>query len=209
MPTMHDQATILKRILVIDDDHDIREMLYHSLTLANYTVNLADCGKSAIDMLRTFTPDLIILDVMLPDIDGLTALQEMWSIGYQGPVILLTGIPQAQLQTRLTHLRERGTVDWVFLKPVRRTDLLSKMEELFLKEEAIQHALDSRGEGWYLQRVLPIPEVAEVDLAGWQGWVVILVSDTGKLGHDLVTFFPKRIEPWKVLTLDDLPGLTT
>lgn len=204
---MQEHTAPTKLILVVDDDPNLLELLYQQLTFANYVVSRANTGQTAINLLKGVTPDLLILDVMLPDMDGFTVLQEMWSMGYQGPTILLTGMPYARLQAQLTRLREWESVDWVFIKPVTRTTLLRKIEELLQREEAAQQALKHRGEGWTVCKILPIPEIKEVDLAGWLGWVVLLQSETGTFGNSLVTYFPQRPDAWKVLTMDHVPGL--
>ena len=90
-----------KTVLVIDDDRDIREVARTSLELVGgFMVILADSGKSGVDLAQQARPDAIILDLMMPDLDGqqtlvqLKRLHETASI----PVILLTAKVQAKRQ---------------------------------------------------------------------------------------------------------------
>lgn len=77
-----------KSILVVDDDADIRELLVDVLTQAGYEVTATDDGIGAMTMLKKRVPDLIILDVMMPVIDGPHLMQvirnndnpEMWQV---------------------------------------------------------------------------------------------------------------------------------
>jgi two-component system KDP operon response regulator KdpE len=77
------------RILVIDDENEIRRMLQVGLSAHEYTLGEAASGKEGLNQVLIFHPDLVILDLGLPDIDGLDVLRRLreWS---QVPVIVLT-----------------------------------------------------------------------------------------------------------------------
>ena len=77
------------RILVIDDENEIRRMLQVALSAHGYTLGEAPSGKEGLNQVLIFHPDLVILDLGLPDIDGLEVLRRLreWS---QVPVIVLT-----------------------------------------------------------------------------------------------------------------------
>ena len=77
------------RILVIDDENEIRRMLQVGLSAHGYTLGEAASGKEGLNQVLIFHPDLVILDLGLPDIDGLDVLRRLreWS---QVPVIVLT-----------------------------------------------------------------------------------------------------------------------
>ena len=77
------------RILVIDDENEIRRMLQVALSAHGYTLGEATSGKEGLNQVLIFHPDLVILDLGLPDIDGLEVLRRLreWS---QVPVIVLT-----------------------------------------------------------------------------------------------------------------------
>jgi len=78
------------RILIVDDDYALREQLQQILTRQRYIVETATDGEEALDKLSETPFDLIILDIMMPKIDGLTALKEMRREGIDAPVLMLT-----------------------------------------------------------------------------------------------------------------------
>jgi len=78
------------RILIVDDDYALWEQLQQILTRQRYIVETATDGEEALDKLSETPFDLIILDIMMPKIDGLTALKEMRREGIDAPVLMLT-----------------------------------------------------------------------------------------------------------------------
>jgi DNA-binding response OmpR family regulator len=82
-----------KRILVVDDDRSIRQLYGTALLMAGFAVDAAEDGMSALNKIETQRPDLIVLDLHLPRIDGLSVLSDLransdtWSI----PVVVVTG----------------------------------------------------------------------------------------------------------------------
>lgn len=66
---------IKNNILVVEDDPDLLSLVNQKLTSEGFKTTLAETGQQAIDYLKTGRPDLILLDIILPDIDGITVLQ--------------------------------------------------------------------------------------------------------------------------------------
>ena len=64
-------ANSAPKVLVVDDDSDIVELLEYNLTKEGYSVLTASNGKKAIDIAKAFVPDLILLDIMMPQLDGI------------------------------------------------------------------------------------------------------------------------------------------
>lgn len=79
------------RILVADDDPGIRNFLRRGLQLEGYGVIEADSGEAAVELTRSAKPDLILLDWMMPGLDGPEALRRIRASGAMIPVIFLTG----------------------------------------------------------------------------------------------------------------------
>ena len=79
------------RILVVDDEPSIRDLLSKTLALAEYEVDLAPDGKTAIERLRIVPYDLLITDLRMPGIDGLTVIREGRRLRPDLPVIIITG----------------------------------------------------------------------------------------------------------------------
>jgi two-component system, OmpR family, response regulator len=78
------------RILVVDDEPNIADLLSAALTFEGYQVGIAATGAEALEQVRTFRPNLVMLDVMLPDFDGNEVCRRMRNQGEQMPIVFLT-----------------------------------------------------------------------------------------------------------------------
>ena len=79
------------RVLVVDDEASIRDLLSKTLALAEYDVDLAFDGRAALERLRTTPYDLLITDLKMPGVDGLTVIREARRLKTDLPVIIITG----------------------------------------------------------------------------------------------------------------------
>ncbi len=129
------------RVLVVDDDEDSRRLLSHLLERKGYRVVLADGGQAALDSLRTKEVDVILLDVMMPNMDGFAVCRELKKSPATAslPVILLTA--RDDMETRATGMN-LGVSDFL-AKPVNR-------EELFLR---LRTQVDARRRARILEQV--------------------------------------------------------
>jgi two-component system response regulator MprA len=82
-------ATMTARILVVDDDRKITALLRRTLAYEGYQVELASDGKQGLLTARDFPPDLVILDVMMPELDGLEVCRRLRA-GSEVPILMLT-----------------------------------------------------------------------------------------------------------------------
>ena len=114
-----------KKILVVDDETDIRHLVQEILQEEGYSVTAAENGDSARRQVRRQRPDLVLLDIWMPDVDGITLLQE-WS--EQGelpfPVIMISGHGTVETAVEATRL---GAFDFIE-KPLSLTKLLVTVE---------------------------------------------------------------------------------
>jgi two-component system OmpR family response regulator len=85
-----DHASAEARLLVVDDEPNIRELLATSLRFAGFEVHAAGDGATALRLARQVEPDLVVLDVMLPDMDGFTVTRRLREKGQHVPVLFLT-----------------------------------------------------------------------------------------------------------------------
>jgi len=83
--------TARPRVLVVDDESAIRELLSKTLALAEYDVDLAPDGRTALERLRIIPYDLLITDLKMPGVDGLTVIREARRLKADIPVIIITG----------------------------------------------------------------------------------------------------------------------
>ena len=113
------------RILAVDDEADIRELLRELLGRAGYDVDLADDGRAALRALFAARPDLVILDVNMPGLDGWQTLERIRDVS-DVPVLMLTARTGELEKVRgLT----RGADDYV-TKPFGRQELLARVQAL-------------------------------------------------------------------------------
>ena len=84
-------ASARPRVLVVDDEASIRDLLAKTLALAEYDVDLAPDGRAALERLRIIPYDLLITDLKMPGVDGLTVIKEARRLKTYIPVIIITG----------------------------------------------------------------------------------------------------------------------
>lgn len=78
------------RLLVVEDEPNIRELLATSLRFAGFEVHVAGDGATALNVAAAHQPDLVVLDVMLPDMDGFTVTRKLRDSGRQVPIVFVT-----------------------------------------------------------------------------------------------------------------------
>lgn len=87
---MVQETELAWKLLVVDDEPNIRDLLASSLRFAGFQVATASDGLSGLDLIQQDAPDLIVLDVMLPDISGFELTERLRASGIQTPVLFLT-----------------------------------------------------------------------------------------------------------------------
>jgi two-component system, OmpR family, response regulator MprA len=113
------------RVLVVEDDEDIAQALQRSLRMEGYEVRTASDGHAALEHGRTFAPDLVVLDLGLPGLDGLEVARTLRSDG-DVPILILTA--RDALESRVEGL-DSGADDYL-VKPFERQELLARMRAL-------------------------------------------------------------------------------
>ncbi|OPX07275.1 response regulator transcription factor [Mycobacterium sp. AT1] len=114
------------RILVVDDDRAVRESLRRSLAFNGYSVDLAQDGLEALDLIATDRPDALVLDVMMPRLDGLEVCRRLRSTGDDLPILVLTA--RDSVSERVAGL-DAGADDYL-PKPFALEELLARMRAL-------------------------------------------------------------------------------
>ena len=114
------------RILVVEDDRRIRDLLRRGLLFEGYTIDTAEDGETALRVAREMVPDAVILDVMLPKLDGLEVCRRLRSAS-NVPILMLTA--RDSVQDRVTGL-DVGADDYM-VKPFAFDELLARLRALF------------------------------------------------------------------------------
>ncbi|SFO22452.1 two component transcriptional regulator, winged helix family [Pseudonocardia ammonioxydans] len=114
------------RILVVDDDKAVRDSLRRSLAFNGYQVDLAEDGQVALDKLLTDRPDALVLDVMMPRVDGLEVCRRLRSAGDELPILVLTA--RDAVSDRVAGL-DAGADDYL-PKPFALEELLARLRAL-------------------------------------------------------------------------------
>ena len=114
------------RILVVDDDRAVRESLRRSLAFNGYQVDLASDGQAALDAVTAQRPDAMVLDVMMPRLDGLEVCRRMRAGGDDLPILVLTA--HDAVSDRVSGL-DAGADDYL-PKPFALEELLARLRAL-------------------------------------------------------------------------------
>jgi len=126
-----------KKILLVDDDKDFLEGTKILLEKNNFEVATALSGKECLDKLKSFNPDLLILDIMMPERSGFEVCKELKSsLEYSKiPVLMLTALKQKLSQTSysISQGLELEAEDYID-KPVEPAQLISRINALLKKE---------------------------------------------------------------------------
>jgi excisionase family DNA binding protein len=106
-----------QRVLVVDDEASIRDLLSKTLALAEYDVDTAPDGTSALDRMRQFNYDLLIADLKMPGMDGLTLIRQAKRIKADLPVIIITGFSTESSAIEAVNLGVAGYLTKPFRVP--------------------------------------------------------------------------------------------
>ena len=116
-------------ILLVDDEEDIIEFLSYNLIKEGYKVKTANNGIKAIEKAKRYKPNLIIMDVMMPEMDGITAVQEIRKESGLNDVIIVFLTARAEDYSQIAGF-EAGADDYVS-KPIKPNVLISRIAALF------------------------------------------------------------------------------
>src|SRR5919108_3425529 len=124
------EQTMNERILIIEDDQQILKLLQRGLAYEGYTVDTATDGRMGLILARDHTPDLVILDWMLPGMDGLEVCHRLRT-GGSIPILMLTA--KDTVQDRIQGL-DAGADDYM-IKPFNLDELLARVRALLRRTQ--------------------------------------------------------------------------
>ncbi|MCC6147226.1 MAG: response regulator transcription factor [Anaerolineaceae bacterium] len=120
-----------ERILIIEDDERIVKVLRRGLAYDGYQIEVALDGETGLALAREYHPDLILLDLMLPGMDGLEICQRLRASGGNTPILILTA--KDALQDRILGL-DSGADDYM-VKPFELDELLARLRALLRRTQ--------------------------------------------------------------------------
>lgn len=127
-------------ILIVDDDEKIVSMLRRGLAFEGYEVQTASNGAEGLSKLMDKEPDIVVLDVMMPQIDGFEVCRRLREAGSKVPVLMLTA--KDEVQSRVTGL-DTGADDYL-VKPFALEELLARVRALLRRKADVGSVPDNR-----------------------------------------------------------------
>lgn len=125
------------RVLVVDDDVEIRELLSLTLQDDGFVVEGAADGNAGLAKLQSFKPHLILLDLVMPGLDGAGFLKWLAERGLRAGIVIVTAYWESANQSELR--KDRNVID-VWAKPLRYNDLKKDILALLLKHKLMPDA---------------------------------------------------------------------
>lgn len=120
------------KILVVDDEPDILEILQYNLEKEGYVVRVASNGKKGVEEARDFLPDLILLDIMMPEQDGVETCRQIREIPELQNIYVIFLTARAEEYSEIAAF-EVGADDYI-IKPIKPRALMSRISALFRRE---------------------------------------------------------------------------
>ena len=142
------------KVLIAEDDRAAREALARALTLEGCAVDAVNDGAQALEAFEEDPPDLLILDVMMPNVDGIAACRRVRASGSRVPILILTA--RTETSDRVVGL-DAGADDYL-PKPYALEELLARMRALLRRSGVAEEVEDLEGPG------------VRLDLAGRRAW---------------------------------------
>ncbi|MEU5538380.1 response regulator transcription factor [Streptomyces sp. NPDC020362] len=164
MSTAGDERTTTPKVLVVDDEPEVRHAVEDGLAVEGYEVRGADDGLAALAAVTDWEPDAMVVDVMMPGLDGLALCRRLRALGDRTPVLVLTALDS--VSERVDGL-DAGADDYL-VKPFALDELLARIRAL-------------------LRRAAPIGPQEHTALA-FGGLVVDPATRTGRRGQRAIEF---------------------
>ncbi len=138
------------KILLVDDEKEFADTLAERLNIRDFNVSVAYSGKIALDMVRNNNYDIVILDILMPEMNGIETLKQIKEISPLVQVILLTG--NATVDNAILGMKN-GAYDFL-IKPVDTQNLSQKLNDAFnikhkhderIRQAEVEHIINRRG----------------------------------------------------------------
>lgn len=113
-----------KKILVVDDNDGVRRVMCEMLRAEGYLIESAASGAEALEAVRRSEPDAIVLDLVMPDMEGVEAIGALRREGVRSRIVAVSGM------SYLLEAAKRAGADEVLLKPMRPEELVAAIERV-------------------------------------------------------------------------------
>lgn len=130
-----------KKILLVDDEADILELIKYNLEKESFEVKVASNGRSALEVAKSFLPDLILLDVMMPEMDGVETCIELRKIGALKNVVIAFLTARGEDYSQIAGF-DAGADDYI-TKPIKPRVLVSKVKALLRRSDKEEEQVQS------------------------------------------------------------------
>lgn len=181
----------IPKILVVDDDPDIVEILRYNLSLGGYDVKSAANGKDAIKKAKIFLPEIILLDVMMPVMDGIEACSLIKEIPSLANTRIIFLSARSEDYTQLSAF-DAGADDYIS-KPVKPKILLKKIESIFKRINKKNEEID-------------VIDLGEIKIDRNSYLVNVKNQEISLPRKEFELFYLLASKPGKVFTRDEIMG---
>jgi two-component system response regulator PilR (NtrC family) len=186
-------------ILVVDDEEIMREILDALLTREGYHVQLASSGEEGIELARSVPFDAVIVDVMMPGLDGIATLEELKKLDDELPVLMITAF--ASVETAITAMK-RGAFDYI-TKPFKNDEVLMvvrnavERRQLVAENTALRQTLQAQSQRFagIIGRSPRMKQVFDLIIQAAPSRSTILVTGESGTGKELVARAIHRNSP--------------
>lgn len=151
-----------KKVLVVDDEPSISRLIEYNLKLAGYEVSCVHDGEAVFHILRSFRPDLIVLDLMLPGMDGIQVCRELRKQSNAVPIVMLTAMHE--VTDRIAGL-DNGADDYM-TKPFSPQELISRIGAVLRRARELPGASPEEDAPIEIGRLTLYPSQREVRVDG-------------------------------------------
>ena len=189
----------MPRVLIVDDEENIRQSLADILSDEGYEVDMVSSGEDAVDAVKSRPPELVLLDVWLPGIDGMEALMKIMAIKEDLPVVMITGHGSTELAVKATKMgaydfmEKPLSMERVILTAGQAVERARLAKENRVLRESVKRKFNIIGDSPVVKNLKE-----QIELAS-KGFSKVLINGESGAGKELVARLLHEFSPRKDL----------